>query len=148
MVDAVLTASRVLVGISARSLAAIEVDVTLPQYRALVVLAERGEQKVSSLAVALDIHPSTATRLCDRLASKNLIYRAESPTSRREIAVGLSPDGSALVGSVTKQRRAEIARIVQRMPASTRPDLLVALAEFADAAGEMPDDAWKLGWST
>jgi hypothetical protein len=54
MVDAALTASRALVGISARSLAAIESDVTLPQYRALVVLAERGEQTVSSLAEALD----------------------------------------------------------------------------------------------
>jgi DNA-binding MarR family transcriptional regulator len=148
MVDAVLTASRALVGISARSLAAIESDVTLPQYRALVVLAERGEQTVSSLAEALDIHPSTATRLCDRLTGKDLLYRAESPTSRREVAVGVSPAGRALVGSVTRRRRAEIARIVRRMPAGTRPHLVAALEAFADAAGEVPDEAWKLGWST
>lgn len=147
MVDAVLMASRVLVGISARSLAAVESDVTLAQYRALVKLAERGELRVSALAAALDIHPSTATRLCDRLASKNLICRAESPTSRREVAVGLTSVGGALVQSVTKRRRAEIARIVRRMPANTRTDLIVAFEAFADAAGELPDDAWKLGWS-
>ncbi len=147
MVDAMLTASRALVGISARSLAAVESDVTLPQYRALVVLAEHGEQRVSALAEALEIHPSTATRLCDRLASKRLVYRAESPTSRREVAVGLSPTGRALVGSVTRRRRAEIARIVQRMPVDSRPQLIAALEAFAGAAGEVPDDAWKLGWS-
>ena len=148
MVNGVLTASRVLVGISARSLAAVESDVTLPQYRALVVLAEHGEQRVSSLAEALDIHPSTATRLCDRLVGKQLLYRAESPTSRREVAVGLSPPGRALIASVTRRRRAEIARIVRRMPVDSRPHLIAALEAFTDAAGEVPDDAWKLGWST
>jgi DNA-binding MarR family transcriptional regulator len=147
MVAAALTASRVLVGVSARSLAAVESEVTLPQYRALVVLAERGEQRVSALAEALDIHPSTATRLCDRLASKNLIHRAASPTSRREVGVGLSAEGSALVELVTKRRRAEIARIVRRMPTRSRPDLIAAFEAFAAAAGEVPDDAWKLGWS-
>ena len=40
--DAVLTASRALVGVAARSLAVVDADVTLPQYRALVVLAARG----------------------------------------------------------------------------------------------------------
>ena len=40
MVDALLIASRALVGVSARSLAAVESHVTLPQFRALVVLGE------------------------------------------------------------------------------------------------------------
>ena len=40
-VDAVLVASRVLVGVAARSLAAIEDTITLVQYRTLVLLASR-----------------------------------------------------------------------------------------------------------
>ena len=147
MVDALLIASRALVGVSARSLAAVESHVTLPQFRALVVLGEHGEQRVSSLAAALDIDPSTATRLCDRLASKKLVCRAVSPTSRREVAVSLSPTGRALVGSVTKRRRAEIARIVRRMPVDAQPRLIAALEAFAAAAGEVPDYAWRVGWS-
>ncbi|MFC7655431.1 hypothetical protein ACFQV8_01700 [Pseudonocardia benzenivorans] len=39
LVDAVMTASRVLVAVAARSLAAVDEDVTIAQYRALVVLA-------------------------------------------------------------------------------------------------------------
>jgi len=41
-VDTVLAASRALVAVAARSLAAAGDEVTLPQYRALVVLAARG----------------------------------------------------------------------------------------------------------
>ena len=47
MVDAVLTASRVLVAIAARSLADAGEEVTLTQYRSLVVLASRGPQGVA-----------------------------------------------------------------------------------------------------
>ena len=44
LVDTVLAASRALVAVAARSLAAAGDEVTLPQYRALVVLAARGPQ--------------------------------------------------------------------------------------------------------
>ena len=64
--DAVIGASRALVAIAARSLGAAGQDVTLPQYRALVVLASRGPQRVIDLAGFLDVNASTATRMCDR----------------------------------------------------------------------------------
>ena len=70
VVDAVLRASRVLVSVAVRSLAAADHDVTLPQYRALVVLASRGPQRPTELAEALAVHPSTITRLCDRLVDQ------------------------------------------------------------------------------
>ncbi|HEY2215680.1 MAG TPA: hypothetical protein VGH31_11530, partial [Acidimicrobiales bacterium] len=53
MVDAVLSASRVLVAIAARSLADAGEEVTLTQYRSLVVLASRGPQGVAELAEAV-----------------------------------------------------------------------------------------------
>ena len=45
LVDTVLAASRALVAVAARSLAAAGDEVTLPQYRALVVLAAHGPQE-------------------------------------------------------------------------------------------------------
>src|SRR5215475_3646406 len=89
VVDAVLRASRVLVAVAARSLAAIDHDVTLPQYRALVVLGSRGPQRPTELAEALAVHPSTVTRLCDRLVAKRLVHRGESPANRREVSIRL-----------------------------------------------------------
>jgi DNA-binding MarR family transcriptional regulator len=144
----VLVASRALVGIAARSLAAVEDTVTLVQYRALVLLASRGEMNVGTLANALGLHQSTATRLCDRLVSKGFIERSHSLESRREVFIGLTSAGQILVDSVTARRRAEISKIMGRMVPNRRSLLADSFAEFADASGELPDDAWKLGWTT
>jgi DNA-binding MarR family transcriptional regulator len=146
-VGTAIVASRALVSVAARSLSALEPDVTLQQYRALVLLSSRGEQKVSALASALGIHPSSATRLCDRLLAKGLIDRATAPGNRREVSLTLSPDGRALVNAVTRSRRRELRRIVGRIDPTTRRRLIDAFEAFATAAGEVPDDAWKLGWT-
>src|SRR5262249_43561331 len=92
-VDAVLTSSRALVGVAARSLAETEETVTLVQYRALVILASRGEINVGGLAAALGVHQSTATRLCDRLVSRGLVDRDFAPDNRREVVISLTRAG-------------------------------------------------------
>jgi DNA-binding MarR family transcriptional regulator len=145
--DAVLTASRALVAVAARSLASVDTEVTLPQYRALVVLASHGPQHVGELAEALGVHPSTATRLCDRLVTKKLVRRAVSRGNRRETTISLSDEGRQIVDEVTAIRRAEIERIVGRIPAELREPTVAALAAFSEAAGERADRAWTLGWS-
>jgi DNA-binding MarR family transcriptional regulator len=147
MTDAVLIASRALVGVAARSLAVVDAEVTLPQYRALVVLASRGAQLVGELAESLGIHPSTATRLCDRLVSKRLVKRAIGRGNRRETTITLSAKGQDLVDQVTRVRRREIGGIVKRIPPDLWAPTVTALSAFADAAGEVPQQAWALGWS-
>ncbi len=142
VVDAVLQASRVLVSVAVRSLAAVDHDVTLPQYRALVVLASRGPQRPTELAEALAVHPSTITRLCDRLVAKRLVHRGESPANRREVSIRLTPKGRRLVDAVTARRRAEIATIAANIPARERTAMVHALHALGEAAGEPPDAAW------
>ncbi|MGH3422808.1 MAG: MarR family winged helix-turn-helix transcriptional regulator, partial [Streptosporangiaceae bacterium] len=73
VVDAVLTASRTLIAVATQSLGATAEDTTIAQYRALVVLASRGPQRMVGLAEALDVAPSTAGRMCDRLVRKGLV---------------------------------------------------------------------------
>jgi len=146
-VDSVLLASRALVGVAARSLATTESEITLRQYRALVLLTARGEQNVSQLAEALEIHPSTATRLCDRLLAKGLIERRTSAASRREVTVGISSAGARIVRGVTSRRRREIRRVVSGLDPSARSQVIAAFEAFVRAAGEAPDDAWRLGWT-
>ncbi len=147
LVESVLTASRVLVGIAARSLSATQDEVTLPQYRALVVLQARGPQSLLQLAEELQVVPSTATRMCDRLVGKGLIRRNAAPENRREVELAVTEKGAGLVNLVTRRRRAEISRIVGRMSDEGRADVVEALQEFARAANEPSDQAWFLGWS-
>lgn len=146
VVDALLAASRALVAIAARSLADEGVEVTLPQFRALVVLASRGPQRVVDVSGELGIDPSTGTRLCDRLARKGLVRRQRSTTDRRVVRVTLTPDGRALVDRVTASRRRELSRIVTSMPGRWPAGVVEALMEFAAVTGETPEDQWWMGW--
>ncbi len=144
--DAVLLASRALVAVAARSLAEVAEDVTLPQFRALVVLVAGAPKGMSNLAQELACSPSTATRLCDRLVRKGLVARDHPADNRREVEVAVTKTGRHLVERVTKGRRREIARIISHVPDDQRPAMVDALRAFASAAGETPDQAWTSGW--
>jgi DNA-binding MarR family transcriptional regulator len=146
LVDAFLTASRVLVAVAARSLAAAEADVTLPQYRVLVVLASRGRQRIVDLAEQLAVNSSSATRICDRLEGHGLVRREPSPEDRRVVWVSITADGERLVRQVSNARRDHIANILAAMPAQYPGRLLAALRAFSDAAHELPEQEWSSGW--
>lgn len=140
-----LVASRALVAVAARSLVDIG-DVTLPQFRALVVISSRAETTVSDLASALDIHPTTATRLVDRLVRKRLVHRTELAEDRRVTLLHLTAGGHRLVRRVTDRRAQQLADIARRMPSDAWPKVTEALAAFAAAAGE-PNDVDVFGWN-
>jgi DNA-binding MarR family transcriptional regulator len=147
LVDAVLTASRVLVAVAARSLGGIEDDVTLAQYRTLVVLASRGPQNAASLAATLGVTASTATRMCDRLIRKGFIRRRAARQDRREVRLALTDAGRRIVDEVTRARRAELASILVAVPSAERVELIRALGHLNAAAGEVSDHDWAPGWT-
>lgn len=150
---AVLTASRLLVAVSARSLSAVEERVTLPQFRMLVVLSTRGATKLVALADLLQVAPSTAMRMVDRLIAGGLADRHHNPDNRRETLLQLTDEGRRTVEDVTARRRAEIATIVERLSPTQRLALVEALTAFNEAGGEplapKLDDAepHPLGWA-
>ncbi|MGC1419884.1 MAG: MarR family transcriptional regulator [Acidimicrobiales bacterium] len=146
VVDAVLSASRVLVAVAARSLSDVAEEVTLTQYRSLVVLASRGPQNLVGLAEAVGVTPATATRMCDRLVKKKLILRKSERDDRRQIRLALTAKGHTLVGAVTDRRRREIAAILSEIGLGEQIVLVQALSQFAAAAGEVPEQDWSTGW--
>lgn len=150
LVTALLTASRALVGVSARSLATVEETVTLTQFRSLVVLSGRGASTLARLAAELGVTASTAQRQVDRLVGLGLVSREENPLDRREVVIDLTAEGKRVVDTVTSRRRRAIAAIASQMPASERDSLIKALDAFARAANEpspVDDDAAsRLGW--
>jgi DNA-binding MarR family transcriptional regulator len=143
-VDAVLTASRAMVAVATRSLGAAAEETTIAQYRALVVLASRGSQRIAGLAVALDVAPSTAGRMCDRLVRKGLARRHRARGDRRVVMVSVTPAGRQVVDEATRRRRALIAEILGRLPAGAQRAVAEAFREFADAADEVPDSRWPI----
>lgn len=133
----VLTASRALLGVVARSVAPVLGHVTLPQFRVLVVLSTAdGPVRSGDLAAALGVHPSTFTRNADRLVAAGWVQRSENPDNRRETLIELTEAGTHLVEQVTVRRHREIRSILSRLEPAERDLVLDAMAAFSRAAGE------------
>ncbi len=141
-VDAVLSASRSLIAVATRSLGAAAEETSIAQYRALVVLASRGPQRLIDLAGALGVAPSTAGRMCDRLVRKGLVRRHRARADRRAVLVSVTAAGREVVDQATARRRALIADILVAMPPRQQMEVARALEAFAAAAGEIPDSQW------
>ncbi|CAM5231803.1 hypothetical protein STANM309S_06221 [Streptomyces tanashiensis] len=136
--EAVLTASRLLVAVSARSLAEVEERVTLPQFRMLVVLSSRGDTKLVTLAELLGVAPSTAMRMIDRLITAGLADRQTNPDNRRETLLRLTTEGRRTVENVTaRPARGDRLDRSASLPGQ-RTALISALTDFNSAGGERP----------
>ena len=146
-VAALMAASRAFVGINARSIAAVNADITLPQFRALIVLATRGPQRPADISAELGVTPSTGTRMCDRLARKGLLRRSRTTSDRRVVRLQLTPDGRSLVDDVVARRRDELAAIVAATAGHWTPAVTAALEAFAAATGETAEQEWWLGFA-
>ena len=149
LVTALLTASRVLVGVSATSLAGLDEGVTISQFRTLVVLGAHGPTRLNSLAERLGVNASTALRTVDKLVAGGFAERRENEQDRREVVIEPTASGRQLVDRVTARRRAAIEDIVVAMPPGHRRHLVEALLSFAAAADEplaFADSATRLGW--
>jgi DNA-binding MarR family transcriptional regulator len=135
-VEATQTASRALLGVVARSLAEVLEQITLPQFRVLVVLCTEGPLRSGVLAERLGIHQSTFTRTADRLVAQGWIRREVSAESRREVIVDLTDSGQQLVLDVMRVRRREIEKILRRATPDERDAIRTGFEAFAQAAGE------------
>jgi DNA-binding MarR family transcriptional regulator len=147
LIDSLLESSRVWVALAARALGARDDEVTLRQFRVLVVLGAQGPLRLVDLARSLFIDASTASRLCDQLVKKRLIVRRTNPSSRREVQIGLSAKGARFLDAVNEHRRADIQGILRQLPPGAGERLLSALREFsrafesAELAGAGPTSA-------
>src|SRR3954452_13514408 len=126
-VEATLHASRALLGVVAQSLAPVLDQVSLAQFRVLVLLAEHGATRSGLLAEYLGVHPSTFTRMADRLVSGGWVERQEAPGNRREVHVTLTRHGAALVEEVNQRRREALQKILEPLTAPQRQDILTGL---------------------
>ena len=142
LVDAVLSASRVLVAIAARSLADVGEEVTLTQYRSRVVLA-LGPR-------ASPLWPTLSRSRLDRRGCVTVWSRragdARTTGATVSVRIALSPGGRRLVDTVTARRRNEIEQLVATIPAGSRDGVVDALRHLSETAGEVPEQDWSTGW--
>ena len=105
------------------------------QLRVLAIVAENRHTNMNRLAEALEVVPSSASRLCDRLEATGLLRRVPDPRDRREVRLLLTSSARRLLDRLRDRRREALAEVLDRMPASDRAELVRSLQAFAHAAG-------------
>ncbi len=130
-------ATRDLVGVALRSVE--QLEISLPQFRLLSVLQERGKSTSTECAQALGVVGSTVTRLADRLDASGHLARGSDPTNRSVVTLSLTERGRKLVRQVSTKRRRELSRVLDRLDPTERAACAAALRSFHDLLAD--DDA-------
>ena len=121
-------ATRDLVGVALRSVD--QLEISLPQFRLLLVLQERGKSTSTECAQALGVVGSTVTRLADRLDASGHVVRGSDPTNRSVVTLSLTDRGRKLVRQITTRRRRELSRVLDRLDPAQRAACASALRSF------------------
>lgn len=110
--------------------------ITATQLRLLERLQRLGESRLIDLADALTIAPSTATRLCDALADRQMIVRHRRGRDRRELQIRLTERGASLLASVRERTTIGWAAVLDRVSLHDRNQVAAILSRLAHSAGE------------
>lgn len=111
-------AARDLVGVALRSLD--RLPISLPQFRLLTVLDERGRSTSTECARALGVAGSSVTRLADRLHASGHLARGTNEANRSIVMLELTDRGRDLVAAATAARRRELSRALDDVDPADR----------------------------
>lgn len=112
-------------------------EITLPQWRVLVVVGGSGDAgaTVSEIATRIGAAVSPASKLVTRLERRGLLRTAKDPADRRVTRVRLTEAGAALRAKVLGCRREYIQRVAGSVgPAPAGADAYLARLGEAFAA--------------
>ncbi|MEU5723414.1 MarR family transcriptional regulator [Micromonospora sp. NPDC047738] len=131
---AIDAAAEALIGVLDSAAPRHTVSVSPTQLRVLSLIMAHPETNVNRLAELLDVVPSSASRLCDRLEAVGLLRRVADPRDRREVRLIPTAAAESLLRDLKERRHSAVQAVLDRMPHRVQHELLVALIAFSQAA--------------
>lgn len=113
-----------------------DVDLTMPQYRVLVHLAE-GHVSASALADWLSVSRPAITTLVDGLVARGLVNRSAVAGDRRRVDHALTPDGAAALEQADAAVEKALDELADHLPAAQRRRAVEGLGLWARALDEV-----------
>lgn len=95
------------------------------------ISAEPG-QRVTELANALHIHPSTASNLLDKLEARGLVRRERRDADNRVVRLYLAESGIGLVRTIPGPMRGQLRRALQQVSPGTLAGLFNGVTALLD----------------
>lgn len=102
------------------------VDLTLPQYRVLAILAE-GSSAASGLAERLAVRRPSITAIVDGLVARGLVDRRQEDSDRRRVALRLTDEGARIVVQADQAVDTYLASLAGHLPSKDEAMALHAL---------------------
>jgi DNA-binding MarR family transcriptional regulator len=131
--EALLALARLVMDVSVR--AADEMGGLSPvQLRALTVLRSSNGANLATLAEAMGVAVSTASRLVDRLTAAEWVHRRPAPHTRREVSLTLTDVGEELLRRYDDRRLADLRDCLAQVPSDRRAAVADALGDLAATA--------------
>ncbi|SCG71485.1 MarR family winged helix-turn-helix transcriptional regulator [Micromonospora inositola] len=131
---AIDAAAEALVGVLDSATSRHTVSVSPTQLRVLSLIMAHPDTNVNRLAELLDVVPSSASRLCDRLEAVGLVRRVADPRDRREVRLIPTVAAETLLLELKDRRHQAVQEVLDRMPNRVQHELLLSLVAFSQAA--------------
>jgi DNA-binding MarR family transcriptional regulator len=112
-------------------------NLTYPQYLAMLVLWEKSPRTVGEMGEALRLDSATLTPLVKRLETAGYVTRRRDPADERRVLIAPTPVGKAL-----RERAADVPRAM-RCQLPIESDDLVALRSILDRLNDTETDSLK-----
>lgn len=113
----------------------LESGLSLPEARLVYELAQRSPQPIIELRGRLKLDPGYATRLLDRLASRNLVTRDADPDDRRRQLVSVTSPGREVAALLSRRADARVGELLDPLTQGDRETLVAALDTVAELIG-------------
>jgi long-chain acyl-CoA synthetase len=108
------------------------VDLTMPQYRVLAILAD-GSEAASGLANRLAVRPPSVTAIVDGLVARGLVDRRQEDSDRRRVALRITDEGVRMVAEADRAVDEQLASIAGHLSAKDRTVAMKSLELWGQA---------------
>lgn len=97
--------------------------------------------KVSQLAMALTVHPSTCSNMLDKLEEKGLLVRDRSKTDQRAVHLFLTSEGEKLLALAPQPVQGELSMALEKLPEKQLLELEKGLVGLVDVLKRKDESA-------
>jgi len=113
----------------------LELDVTMPQLKIMIILFINGPMRMSDLALDLGVTLATGTGLIDRLVERGVVAREGQPDDRRVVLCRLSEVGQKTINRIWESARNNSRKLLEALDTETLQTFAGVLQNMLESAG-------------
>lgn len=137
VVDAIVALVHTLRALHTNATPWLDLDLTMAQLKALMVVVQTGGVSSRGLADQLSISAPAVTPLVDRLIDQKLVRREDDPSDRRVVLIRPTARALSLYEKLMETNRTTVAGVVNELSEIEIPRIELALAQLLDAARQV-----------